>query len=171
MFEGKIFFDTSRWFRRLLAVERFVSYLISSEGNFKFESHLKNRFWDENFVIEKRFQLASQSVWWSHLMKILIVFMIHISFYLKKGSDDESMQVWTSRRTFAPPRRTRTTIKLWIRYLELYDSNLLTNCFMKLSCLWRNSVFERVQWTPKKIHSIIFLKRKILSWRFCNPTR
>lgn len=88
-----------------------------------------------------------ESVWWSYLMKIQIVFMDHILFNSSEGEKNPEGRFSSS---LSLKGMRRKTIKLWMRYLDLHEFNLSSNCFMKLSCLWDDFPFKKVQWTLRK---------------------
>ena len=81
--------------------------------------------------------LKDESVWWSHLMKIQIVFMDHILFEkLRKKGEKKLCGLSRGIFLFLPPTEGWMTIKLCMRYLKLQGLDLSSNCFMKLSTWW-----------------------------------
>lgn len=102
-------------------------------------NHLKIQFQGIREKYSSHFQAPSarmESVWWSHLMKIQIVFMDHILFRFSfsflhciKGGN-WCWQVRPGGEFFQLPFSDNKNCVL--RYLELFEFNLSSNCFMKL---------------------------------------
>lgn len=85
-----------------------------------------------NFISSRKFSLPSftQNVWWSHLMKILIVFMCHI--LLRQRGKVCSRFPKELRASKATIKVLEIKIKRLRSYLDWYEFNLPANCFMKL---------------------------------------